>query len=238
MLQWKGDRFFALLRQQMIRNVTAACITFQNELRLVLNRPGRAGLNTAKTASARATINGQVQQITGKGRHSVKTNSVLQQRLQQQGRLEVKGGFQFYKAIGKSAHTQFANRSVFLRFGEPKKNGTRNLLSLTVRSRPGEPPRKQTGMLQRSIAYEVDRELLVGRVGTNQKTGRWLEEGTKGGKTIVAKNAKALCNPETGQFFGKRVKQGAIKPRPFFRPTLERMKPELGKILASGMPSV
>lgn len=45
-----------------------------------------------------------------------------------------------------------------------------------IRSRPGEPPRKQLGHLRRSVAREV--VSLKGRVGTNVKYGRWLELGT------------------------------------------------------------
>jgi hypothetical protein len=46
-----------------------------------------------------------------------------------------------------------------------------------IRSMPGEPPRKQTGQLRRSIATEV--RSLVGRVGTNLLYGRHLELGTR-----------------------------------------------------------
>jgi HK97 gp10 family phage protein len=48
-----------------------------------------------------------------------------------------------------------------------------------MRSAPGEPPLKQTGHLRRSIAHEVDRATLVGRVGTNLRYGRFLETGTR-----------------------------------------------------------
>ena len=44
------------------------------------------------------------------------------------------------------------------------------------RSLPGEPPRKQTGRLQSSVAHE--RSGMVARVGTNVIYGRWLELGT------------------------------------------------------------
>lgn len=50
-----------------------------------------------------------------------------------------------------------------------------------VRSQPGEPPRKQTGRLRASVAYEVDEQALSARVGTNVKYGRYLELGTKKG---------------------------------------------------------
>lgn len=44
-------------------------------------------------------------------------------------------------------------------------------------SQAGEPPRKQTGRLLGSVAWEVVEG--VGRVGTNLPYGRWLELGTR-----------------------------------------------------------
>jgi hypothetical protein len=41
---------------------------------------------------------------------------------------------------------------------------------------PGAPPRKVSGQFRRSIAWEVDAARMVGRVGTNAKQGRRLEE--------------------------------------------------------------
>lgn len=48
-------------------------------------------------------------------------------------------------------------------------------------SRPGEPPRKRTGTLQKSIAHEIesDNRNVVARVGTNVDYGRHLEFGTR-----------------------------------------------------------
>lgn len=46
-------------------------------------------------------------------------------------------------------------------------------------SRPGQPPRKQTGTLQRSVTYEVNPTTMTARVGTNIKYGRYLEFGTR-----------------------------------------------------------
>ena len=45
-------------------------------------------------------------------------------------------------------------------------------------SKPGEPPRVQTGRLRGSIAWEV-RPTFEARVGTNVKYGLWLQTGTK-----------------------------------------------------------
>lgn len=46
-------------------------------------------------------------------------------------------------------------------------------------SEAGEPPHKQTGRLQSSVAWELDRSKMVVRVGTNVEYGRYLELGTR-----------------------------------------------------------
>lgn len=46
------------------------------------------------------------------------------------------------------------------------------------RSRPGEFPHKDYGTLRTSIAVDVNREALVGRVGSNLPYARYLEFGT------------------------------------------------------------
>lgn len=48
-------------------------------------------------------------------------------------------------------------------------------------SRPGEPPRKRTGWLQRNIVYELDEPSLSARVGItrNARYGLFLELGTR-----------------------------------------------------------
>lgn len=49
-------------------------------------------------------------------------------------------------------------------------------------SRPGEPPRKRTGWLQRNVSYEVDREELTARLGMTSAApyGLFLDVGTRG----------------------------------------------------------
>lgn len=47
-----------------------------------------------------------------------------------------------------------------------------------VRSKPGEPPRKQTGHLRRSYTHVTDRKELVAYVGTAVRYGLFLELGT------------------------------------------------------------
>jgi len=49
----------------------------------------------------------------------------------------------------------------------------------SYRSRPGEPPRVQTGTLRRSITHELHPTLPIARVGTNVTYGKWLELGTR-----------------------------------------------------------
>jgi len=49
----------------------------------------------------------------------------------------------------------------------------------TYRSKPGEPPRVQTGTLRRSITHELSKAVPVARVGTNVVYGKHLELGTR-----------------------------------------------------------
>ncbi len=95
-------------------------------------------------------------------------------------------------------------------------------------SKPGEPPRRQSGTLVRSITHEVEpklggvssRPLFVGRVGSNLLYGKYLEMGTRP-YTIRAKNAKVLAKRVGASgwiVFGKTVKHPGIKPRPWLRP--------------------
>ena len=47
-----------------------------------------------------------------------------------------------------------------------------------IRSKPGEPARKDFGELRRSIAFAVDEKKLVARVGSNKIYNKYLELGT------------------------------------------------------------
>lgn len=125
--------------------------------------------------------------------------------------------------------TSFARGTTFGLQGRFSEKG--NLLGLVMRSKPGEPPRMQSGRLRNSISVARIDPFTV-RVGTNVKYAKWLEFGTRGGKVITPKSAKALFDPVSRRFFGKRVVQGAIKPRPFFRPTVNRMRGELMQTMA------
>lgn len=59
--------------------------------------------------------------------------------------------------------------------------GKGSRLVYTEVSKPGEPPRKRTGWLQRHVRYEVDRQQPAGRVGVGiaAKYGLFLERGTR-----------------------------------------------------------
>ncbi len=70
----------------------------------------------------------------------------------------------------------------------------------TNSSRPGEPPRKRTGWLQRHVLYEPDKPNLVVTVGLGKNAiyGLWLELGTR-----------------------------RLAPRPWFMATLRKLLPTL-----------
>jgi hypothetical protein len=73
-----------------------------------------------------------------------------------------------------------------------------------VRSKPGEPPRKQTGTLRARVTYEVDEKTMTARVGTNLLYGKALELGTKRG----------------------------LKPRPWLRRALYEMQGKVNELLS------
>ena len=62
-------------------------------------------------------------------------------------------------------------------FGKYHRKSKGSLIYGANPSKPGDPPHKQTGHLLRSITREMASQ-FVGRVGTNLKYGRWLEQGT------------------------------------------------------------
>jgi len=46
-------------------------------------------------------------------------------------------------------------------------------------STPGTPPKRVTGNLQRSINWDLDRNLVIGRIGTPLRYGKHLQLGTR-----------------------------------------------------------
>lgn len=193
------------LRRMASARLQRAAIKLSAAIKLALSRQGRA--NFGKKGRSDGPL--------GKGtvRNLTIGRSTLERRL-------IEGSQRGRGTIG----TSFSRGTTFGLQGRYSAKG--NLLGLVQRSRPGEPPRFQSGRLRNSIAYEM-KNWHTARVGTNVKYAKWLEFGTKGGRVITAKNKKALYDPASGRFFGKRVIQGAIKPRPFFRPTVNRMRPEI-----------
>jgi hypothetical protein len=82
-------------------------------------------------------------------------------------------------------------------------------------SEPGKVPHTRTGLLAASIDFETYRSGgdFTGRVGTNVKYGRWLEEGWR---VALSTHNRA----EDGWGFSDRT-----RPRPYLRPALDRMLP-------------
>lgn len=70
-------------------------------------------------------------------------------------------------------------------------------------SKPGEPPHKRIGVVQKSVSHEVDKEALAGKVGVTGDVSVYLELGT----------SKML-------------------PRPYIRPTLDKESEAIAEILA------
>lgn len=187
-----------------------AAIKLQTALKLALSRQGRA--NFGKSSRTNGPLGANTVRKLTVGRRTV------ERRLREGARME-RG----------TIRTSFARGTTFGLQGRYSEKG--NLLGLVMRSKPGEPPRMQSGRLRNSVSW-MRLGQFSRRVGTNVFYGRLLEFGTKGGKVITPKSAKALYDPVSRRFFGKRVVQGAIKPRPWMRPTVNRMRGEIVATLA------
>jgi phage gpG-like protein len=226
-MNWQGEAVLARVKRGVVHNLRIAAITLQNELKRVLSRSGQTGFAGDSNATSR-----NQQQAAG--------NKPLWKRAA--ARRELVG-------------LTFKNRSSFARYGGDKvkfwtnsnggpnqskivgqKLGNSQMLSITTHSRPGEPPRRQSGQLRASVTHELIESPQMARVGTNVKHGRYMEFGVKGGKIIVPKSAKVLVDFQTRRFFGRKVVQGAIAPRPWLHPTAIRMKGEIAAILATPIP--
>jgi phage gpG-like protein len=92
------------------------------------------------------------------------------------------------------------------------------------RSKPGEPPYKQTGRLQSSVAHEVQDTGMgpVGRVGTNLPYGRALELGAKATRSKI---------------FGKPTRPylWVLLARPWLRRALKDMRGFIRAVLGRPM---
>jgi hypothetical protein len=100
-------------------------------------------------------------------------------------------------------------------------------------SKPGQPPAKRTGRLrQRIVSRRMG--LTAAKVVSSAKYAAWLELGTPGGKIIVPKTKKVLSwiGPDGKRRFARKVKQGAIQPRPHLRPALDISRDVIVKTFA------
>lgn len=127
-------------------------------------------------------------------------------------------------------------------------------------SKPGEPPRANTGKLRQSFYMRGNRSRLEVRIGTRMMHGIYMEKGTKGPYMIRAKRKKTLAfggwvmkkaeaggkagvhgpklrkglgeRMEWGWVFPKKVTHPGVKPRPFFRSTIIRNQSRITAIIA------
>lgn len=193
-----------MLRRRLLR----CAITGQSAVKLALSRQGRVNFRKGGGRSGGVSGAKSVMNIsTGK---SSRVDALLSRNR-------------------PSNHPEFARGKIGIYKGRFNHDSGK-LLGLVRHSPPGTPPYFQSGRLRNSIAFAWRGALRI-RVGTNVRYARWLEFGTKGGKVIVPKTKKVLFDPVSGLFFGKRVIQGPIKPRPYMRPTAMRLAPTFRAIM-------
>jgi len=113
-----------------------------------------------------------------------------------------------------------------------KKRGSGKAMQFN-RSKPGEPPRRDTGKLAQSIFWSADRQLLMATVGTTLKYGVYLEKGA----TIPArtpKRKKVLVFSVGGDWvFAKRAKGFRLQKRPYCYSTLKRKQMQIANLIRS-----
>jgi len=102
-------------------------------------------------------------------------------------------------------------------------------------SRPGEPPRFDTGKLRQSIYKDVDRAMPLGVVGTHSKIGVMMEKGTRA-HVIAPKRKKSLVYGGTRDgvrqwIFARRIHHPGTKKRPFIKSTLRRERREISRLI-------
>lgn len=91
------------------------------------------------------------------------------------------------------------------------------------RSKPGEPPRADTGKLRQSIFWSHDAARMAATVGTTLKYGVTLELGQKSRKPVVAKRKKTLAFGYQGRWvFPKVSHPKPIKKRPYVVATVQK----------------
>lgn len=105
------------------------------------------------------------------------------------------------------------------------RRGARKPMRL-MHSKPGEPPRTDTGKLRQSIFSSSDRRQMLAVVGTALKYGVYLELGTRPGPPIVPRRKKMLAfggidaSGQWGWVFARRVRHPGMRPRPYMWKTV------------------
>jgi hypothetical protein len=85
-------------------------------------------------------------------------------------------------------------------------------------SQPGQPPALVSGKLRRSVHRAP--ALAAGGIGLQEMTALVIYAAVQErGAVITVRSAKVLANPQTGQFFGPRVR---LPARPFFEPAVRK----------------
>jgi HK97 gp10 family phage protein len=78
-------------------------------------------------------------------------------------------------------------------------------------SKPGEPPRKRSGWLQRNVVYQIDKSALSARVGVtaNARYGLYQELGTSrmAARPWLASTAREMA-PRLAKLFAEEVARG------------------------------
>lgn len=101
-------------------------------------------------------------------------------------------------------------------------------------SAPGEPPKKQTGRLFKSIVQEtsLDGDEVVTRVGTNVEYARALEFGFMGTVTVKEHTRTRGGKSHKVRSHQRRSHQAA---RPFLRPALANNAAAFGRVVVRAM---
>lgn len=102
-------------------------------------------------------------------------------------------------------------------------------------SKPGEPPRSDTGTLLRSIFHSFDRSIMTGSVGTRAKYGVALERGFKRPR-IVPRRRSILVFAGTGSragswVFARSVRSVRVAARPYIWSTVKDRRARIRDII-------
>ncbi len=98
-------------------------------------------------------------------------------------------------------------------------------------SRPGQPPRRDTGKLAQSIFGTESREIMEGFVGTTLKYGAYLELGTRPHR-IMPRRKKMLAFGKQGVWrFSRGVAHPGTAKRPYILSTVRLHQVQIGAII-------